>query len=191
MHDCPTCQVPLHGYEEVCPSCGTKQYVRPEFRGGSQLPKAPGVNPMPFIVAAVGFVLVFFIVAQNSWIGQLMHRGPVQEDPMDKLTYLDARNAIEQGVNQGLSAVGATAKFDYKAGGEAATKDVQKPVELTIDTELKDPNQHRSIIDPIKQYMEKAQVTTLTMNDSKSHATWTYNLGPAAADAQQAPAASE
>jgi hypothetical protein len=184
MHDCPTCQVPLHGHEEVCPSCGTKQYVKPEFRR-SNLPKAPGVNPMPFIVVLVGLVLVIFVCAQNSWIGQVFHRGPVVEDPMDKMTILDARNAIETQINQGLTAVGSTAKFAYKVAGEPSTKDVQKPCELTVDTELKDPKQHKSIVDPIKQYMEKAQVLTLTMNDSKSHATWTYNLGPAA---QEAPA---
>lgn len=142
---------------------------------------------MPFIVVFVGLILVVFICAQNSWIGQVFHRGPVQEDPMDKLTYLDARNAIENGINQGLTAVGAKAKFEYKAGGEPATKEVQKPVELTVDTELKDPKQHKSIIDPIKPYMEKAQVSTLVMNDSKSHATWTYNLGPADTSAQTAP----
>jgi hypothetical protein len=142
---------------------------------------------MPFIVVFVGLILVVFICAQNSWIGQVFHRGPVQEDPMDKLTYLDARNAIENGINQGLTAVGAKAKFEYKAGGEPATKEVQKPVELTVDTELKDPKQHKSIIDPIKPYMEKAQVSTLVMNDSKSHATWTYNLGPADTSGQTAP----
>ncbi len=187
MHDCPTCQVPLHGHEEECPSCGTKQYVKPEFRR-SNLPKPPGVNPMPFIVVLVGLVIVIFVCASNSWIGQVFHRGPVVEDPMDKMTSLDARNAIENGINQGLTAVGAKAKFDYKAGGEPATKDVQKAVELTVDTELKDPKQHKAIIDPIKGFMEKAQVTTLTMNDSKSHATWTYNLGPADPSAQAAPA---
>ena len=101
------------------------------------------------------------------------------------MTILDARNAIETQINQGLTAVGSTAKFAYKVAGEPSTKDVQKPCELTVDTELKDPKQHKSIVDPIKQYMEKAQVLTLTMNDSKSHATWTYNLGPAA---QEAPA---
>jgi hypothetical protein len=143
---------------------------------------------MPFIVVLVGLIVVVFICAQNSWIGQVFHRGPVQEDPMDKLTYLDARNAIENGINQGLTAVGSKAKFEYKAGGEPSTKDVQKPVELTVDTQLQDPKQHKAIIDPIKPYMEKAQVTTLVMNDSKSHATWTYNLGPADTSGQAAPA---
>ena len=52
-------------------------------------------------------------------------------------------------------------------------------VELVVDTSLQDKNQRTGIIDPIKPYMEKAQVMTLTMNDKRSHATWTYTVQPA------------
>lgn len=189
MHDCPTCQVPLHGHEEVCPSCGTKQYVKPEYRR-SNLPKPPGVNPVPFIVAFVVLLVGGVIAAQNSWIGQAFTRGPVQEDPMDKMTMIDARNRIETQINSGLTAVGSKGTFKYTAAGGPATKEVPKAVELTVDTELKDPKQHKAIVDPVKPYMEKAQILTLTMNDSKSHAAWTYNLSPpvSASDSQEQPA---
>ena len=180
MHDCPTCKVPLHGHEEVCPSCGTKQYVKPEYRH-SNLPKPPGVNPAPFIICAIAVLVIGVIAASNSWIGQaIMHPQP-PADPIDSMTMASARQAIEQQLTQGLTAVGAPAKLTYKSGGNEATVAATTPVELTVDTTLKDPNQHKAVVDPIKQYMAKAQVTTLVMNDSKSHATWTYNVSPEAA----------
>jgi hypothetical protein len=45
---------------------------------------------------------------------------------------------------------------------------------LTVDTSLADKNARQQIIDPIKDYMERAKIPTLTMNDAKSHSTWTY-----------------
>ena len=179
MHDCPTCQVPLHGHEEVCPSCGTKQYVRPEYRR-SNLPKPPGINPLPFIIAGVIGVVGIVFAVQNSWIGQLLSQKPQQEDPIDKMTMLEARQAIETQIMQGLGSVGAKGTFKYTEGTVATTKDAAKAVELTIDTQLKDPNSHKAIIDPVKPYMAKAQVITLTMNDAKTHATWTYTVSAAA-----------
>jgi hypothetical protein len=171
--------VPLHGHEEVCPSCGEKQYVKPEYRQ-SNLPKPPGVNPVPIVIAVVILGIAAVIGLQNSWVGEMMKRGPVQDDPMDKISMADARQLIETGLTQGLTAVSATAKFKYMSAGTETTKADPKPVELQVDTKLTDPKLHKAIVDPIKQYMEKAQVTTLTMNDSKSHATWTYNLAPPA-----------
>ncbi|HEY9714726.1 MAG TPA: hypothetical protein V6C72_14760 [Chroococcales cyanobacterium] len=175
MHDCPTCQVPLHGHEEVCPSCGTKQYVKPEYRQ-SNLPKPPGVNPWPFVIAVIVCGAIAVIAASNSWIGQMIMHGPPKSDPMDAMTKFDARKQIEAGLNSGLQAVGATAKMSYVYQGKPSDQLAPGPVELKVETELKDPNSHKAIVDPIKQYMEKAEVTTLTFNDTKSHATWTYNV---------------
>ena len=50
------------------------------------------------------------------------------------------------------------------------------PWEMTIDTKLADPNQRKAVIDPIKQYMDKAKIPTLIMHDAKSRATWTYSV---------------
>jgi len=148
--------------------------VKPEFRR-SNVPKAPGVNPVPIIVAIFILAGIGIFALQSSWVGQLMTKGPAPEDPMEKLTMVDARNTIENGLKQGFAAVGAKATIKYTAGGAAATKITQGPVEMTVDTELADPNARKGIIDPIKEYMDKAQIPTLTVNDSKSHATWTYS----------------
>lgn len=186
MHDCPACRVPLHGYEEVCPSCGTRQLARKGSGGGgggrfgSYKPQEPGINWLPFILV---FVLVIGVVGfgmSSSWIGKLMTQGPPPEDPMDKITYLDARNFIETEVTKQLTNVGGTGKFNWtdSSTGQPADKNVDAPIQLTIDATLPDKNLRTGIIDPIKPYMEKAKIPTLIMTDTKSHATWTYNLQP-------------
>ncbi|MCA9815107.1 MAG: hypothetical protein R3C24_15445 [Cyanobacteriota/Melainabacteria group bacterium] len=178
MHDCPTCRVPLHGYEEVCPSCGTRQRVR---RSSSSLlnagPKKPPVNLIPFVIVFFVLGAGTLIMAQSSWIGQIMTRGPVEKDPLADLTVDQARQILTEQINQNLTAAGATGKFTWTVpGGEAPDPTYQGPLELTIDTELAEPDLRRQIIDPVKQYMPKAQIPTLVMNDSKSHATWTYSV---------------
>ncbi len=173
MHKCPTCKVPLHGWEENCPSCGTKQVVRDSKRsfGGQQ---APGVNPLPFVVGVliIGVVLIFAL--NGSWIGQVMRRGPEPQDPLGGINSVQARQLIQQKITEGLTAVGAKGKFSWTSGGQPGDLNSPNPVELTVDTSLSDPNARRQIIDPIKEYMERAKLPTLTMNDSRSHATWTY-----------------
>lgn len=146
----------------------------------SPVPKEPGVNMMPVIVLGVLLLVGLFAAAQVTWIGQLMRQGPRQEDPMEKITQQDARNIIETKITEGLTAVGAKGKFEWKKGEEPADKNSPDPVNLNIDTSLQDPNMHKSIIDPIKDYMDKAKVPTLTMTDEKSHATWTYTVTPPA-----------
>ena len=179
MYDCPVCRVPLHGHEEVCPSCGTRQQVRRSY--GGKAPQAPGVNWMPFVITFVVIGVGLFIFAQFTWIGQLLREGPRQEDPMEKMTYLDARQLIENEMSKNLGAVGATGKFEWKSGENPVDKNADQNVELSVETELQDPNQRRNIVDPIKPYMEKAKIMTLTMKDNKSKATWTYTVQPAAA----------
>ena len=85
------------------------------------------------------------------------------------------------------------------------TKDVDKlsagPVEVAVDAALNDPEQHKAIVDPIKDYMDKAQITSLVFNDTKNpktHRNWTYKVStpapgadgadPAAGGAAPAPA---
>ena len=175
MHDCPRCKVPLHGHEEFCPSCGTKQVVRKEFRD-IRVPEAPPLNLVPFIVAFVILLGVGLLAAQSTWIGQLMTHGAPAEDPMDKMTMPQARQLIEQGLGQGLKQVGAPVKITYTADGKPATADVATPLNMTVDTTLQDPTAHKAIVDAIKPYMEKAEIPTLEMHDSKSRATWTYTV---------------
>lgn len=180
MHDCPVCRVPLHGHEEVCPSCGTRQVVRRSFSSyGTKVPEAPGVNWMPFVITFVVIGVGLFILAQFTWVGQLLREGPRQEDPLEKMTYLEARQIIESEISKNLTAVGATGKFTWGPAETPMDKNADQPIELSIDTELQDPQQRHGIIDPIKPYMEKAKITTLTMRDAKSHATWTYQVQPA------------
>ncbi len=175
MHDCPRCKVPLHGHEEFCPSCGTKQVVRKEFRD-IRVPEAPPVNLVPFIVAFVILLGVGLLAAQSTWIGQLMTHGTPQEDPMDKLTMPQARQMIEQGLTQGLKQVGAPVKITYTSDGKPVPATVATPVNMAVETTLQDPTTHKAIVDAIKPYMEKAQIPTLEMKDTKSRATWTYNV---------------
>jgi hypothetical protein len=182
MHDCPTCKVPLHGHEEVCPSCGTKQYVRPEYRR-SNMPPPPGVNPLPIILAVVGVGLILVLASSGSWIGQLMTRGPVQEDPMAKVTPVQARATVEDYINKGLASAGAKGKIKYTVAGADSTKDAPGPVEMAVDMSgLKDPNQRHNIFDPIKDYLGPGKITALTINDveGKTTRTWTYTPAPTA-----------
>lgn len=188
MHDCPTCRVPLHGYEEVCPSCGTRQRVRKSYSGLLKGAQRPSINLTPFIVGLMIVGFGVFGLAKSSWIGKLMDRGPVKEDPMDKISWLEARQMLYTKIDEGLKANGAVGQYQWASSGAAggeADINTAGPVELTINTELSDPNLRRSIIDPAKELMHKAQVPTLVMNDSKSHATWTYTVQVETPQAQQ------
>lgn len=183
MHDCPSCRVPLHGYEEVCPSCGARQVVR---RGSNQFsgfrPEQPGINWMPFVLTFLGVGIVVILAMSSSWIGKLATEGPPKEDPMAKMTYMEARNIIEQELTNGLASVGAKAKLSWTDAneGKEIDKNLDKSINLTVDTSLDDPNARKPIIEKVKDYMEKAKIPSLTMNDSRSHAHWTYNMTPAA-----------
>lgn len=197
MRDCPACRVPLHGYEDVCPSCGTKQVPSRSSRtpyGTGFKAQEPSVNWMPFVLAFVGIGIVLILGMQGSWIGQVMRgENKPPDDPIAKMSYIDARNFIDAELNKGLQSVGATnTKMTWKATGSAAVADgaqpaatddraADAPVELTISTKLPNKELRKQVIDPIKPYMEPAKVVVLTMNDSASHATWTYNLQAVAA----------
>ncbi len=180
MHDCPSCRVPLHGYEEVCPSCGTRQAVRRKGPGqfSSFRPEQPGINWMPFVLCFLVVGIVIILAMSTSWIGKLATEGPPKEDPIEKLSYIDARNIIEQELTNGLQAVGAQAKLTWADAndGSPGDKSMDKPINLTVDTSLADPNSRKPIIDRVKDYMEKGKIPTLTMNDARTHAHWTYNM---------------
>ncbi len=192
MHDCPSCRVPLHGYEEVCPSCGTRQAVRRGPGGSKQFSsfkaEQPGINWAPFVIVFIVVIGLGVWAASGSWIGRVMREGKPPEDPMEKLTYTDARNFIESELTNGLSAAGATnTKLTWADPSDSAPGDkaVDKPLNLTVDTTLPDPNARKPIIEKIKDYMEKGKIPSITMNDSTTHAHWTYNMTPAMAPPSQ------
>jgi hypothetical protein len=104
-------------------------------------------------------------------------RGPVPEDPMAKLSSTDARKIIQDKLTQGLTQAGAKGNFSWTNEGNPTDINCPKAVQLNVATRLPNPKIHDSIIDPVKDYMDKAQVTVIVMTDSSSHATWTYTLG--------------
>jgi hypothetical protein len=110
----------------------------------------------------------------GSWIGQVMRRGPEAPDPLGGINYVQARQTVQQRITEGLTAVGATGKFNWTVAGQPGDINSPNPIELTVDTALLDRNARHQIINPVKEYMERAKIPTLTMNDSKSHSTWTY-----------------
>lgn len=194
MRDCPACRTPLHGYEEVCPSCGAKQYPakgRSGPYGTGFKPQEPKVNLVPFVVGFVVIIIAVVGAMQSTWIGSLMRGEKREVDPMEKMTYLEARNAIESQLTQGLTAAGAKGKLTWQASGGAGTgkpeeRNLDAPVELTVATSLAQPEMRKSIVDPVKPYMEKAKLFTLTVTDARSHATWTYNMQPGTSPPDQA-----
>lgn len=143
---------------------------------------------MPFVVGVIAIAGFLVFAMNSSWIGAVMRRGPEAVDPMAGVTYLQARQIIEQKITEGLTSVGAKGKFKWTTGGEPADIKSPNPIELTIDTSLNDPTVRKQIIDPIKDYMTVAKLPSLTMNDAKSHATWTYtaSLVPAGEDGADA-----
>lgn len=202
MYDCPACRVPLHGFEEVCPSCGTKQKVRITEGGGKRSSalfagqqKAKGPNYMPvLVIILIGGILVFWL-AQSSWVGQVMRRGPVQEDPLEKITPMQARQMVASKINESLTAIGAkgTVTWAQHGGGGPADINFNGPVEITVETQLSDPQLRFQIMDPVKDLMYKAQVLSIVVKDTKKNATWTRNVSMPAASQQgeSAPSAQE
>jgi hypothetical protein len=191
MRDCPACKVPLHGYEEVCPSCGTKQLV--SSGGGGRVPygaqwkpEEPRVNMVPFVLVLLGLVVFVLVAAQGTWIGQLARKEKTEPDPLEKMTYTEARGVIDSEIQKNLTAVGAknsklvwhTPSSAPQANGQVDDRAVDAPIELNVDTTLPSPDLRRQVVDPVKPYMEKAKLYTLNMTDTKSHAHWTYTMTP-------------
>jgi hypothetical protein len=168
----------LHGHEQFCPACGTKQYVRPEYRSFLSQSERP-FNPLPFALATVLLAFVLIIAAQNSWIGQVMRRQPEVVDPMSTLTPQAARQMLEEKLVANLTSVGAKgSKLTWTCGEKQVDRNCPQTVDLAIDTQLSDAQQRRLVVDPVKQLMDPGKISSITMNDSRSHATWTYSLAP-------------
>jgi hypothetical protein len=192
MHDCPGCQVPLHGHEAFCPVCGTKQVVRPEYQGFSLEQYQKNFNPLGLILVVIllGGLLVYGV--QSSWIGQLIKRGPEQPAGDSALSAPAAREKLESAVLQNLSGQSKTCKFVYMAGEKSVDRNYPEAVQLTIDVNLKNPSIRKSIVEPVKALMEPGKINSLVLNDSHSGATITYSIAGGAeeeADAENKNAA--
>ena len=190
MRDCPACRVPLHGYEEVCPSCGTKQIPTRRAPFGTEFkPQEPRVNIMPFVLVFIGMIVFLLLSMQGTWIGQLMRKGEQPVDPLAKMTFSEARNTIDSELQKNLAQVGAkNSKLTWhtpggapQATGQTVDLAVDGPISLTVDTTLPSPDLHKQVVEPIKPFMEKAKLVSLEMNDTKSHAHWTYTMIPGSA----------
>ncbi|MBK9618092.1 MAG: hypothetical protein IPO31_02770 [Candidatus Obscuribacter sp.] len=188
MYDCSTCKVPLHDHEVVCPSCGTKQRRRSVSKMLGPEARKPPVNVMPFVVAIMAVIIGFIVMAQSSCMGQLMHRPPKVEDPMDKVTFTQARQTIDQRINEALAQNGGKGTVKWTREGTEVDKNTEGPVEVTCDLELPDPNQRNTIVEPVKDYFEKAGITSLTLNVKSGTQTFnkTYTVSKAPADASGA-----
>jgi len=110
---------------------------------------------------------------KDSWIGQVLTH-PYKEDPMSKISVLDARTTIENQIINGVTALGSKATFKYTVDEKPAQKSTPGPVQLKVDTSIKDANARKPIIDPIKEYFGPAKISTLIVNDAPRHRTWTY-----------------
>jgi len=147
-------------------------------------PQEPGVNWTPFVLVFIGLMIALVVTMQGGWIGQVMRgENKMPDDPIAKMSTMDARAVLESELNKNLTAVGATkSTMTWKPTAGTADADgraLDGPVELTINTKLPDKELRKQVVDPIKPYMEKAKVFSLVMNDSASHANWTYNVQPA------------
>ena len=176
MHDCPGCQVPLHGHEQFCPVCGLKQRVRPENRGLSLEQYQKGFNPLGLILILIVLGGLLFYLVQSSWVGQLMKRGPEQPAGDSALSPTAARDKLENGILQNLSGQSKTCKFVYMAGEKTVDHNYPQAVQLTIDVNLKNPSIRKSIVEPVKSLMVPGKISTLVLNDSRSGATITYSV---------------
>jgi len=141
---------------------------------------------MPFVLTFIVVGVVIAFAMSSSWVGKIVREGKPAEDPMEKMTYTEARNTIEQELTTGLTAVGANPKITWMdtATEKPVDKNADQPVNLNVDVSLADSNARKPIVDKVKDFMEKAKIPTLTMNDAKTHAHWTYNMTPGAAPAE-------
>lgn len=145
---------------------------------------------MPFVIGIFIAGIALAVALNGSWVGQVMRRGPEPQDPLGGVTQTQARQLIEQRITEGLTAVGAKGKFAWTVGGQPSDINSPNPIELTVETSLADKNARHQIINPIKDYMGRGRVPTLTMNDAKSHSTWTYTStmpAPTEDNAEQMP----
>jgi hypothetical protein len=191
MHDCPGCRVPLHGHESFCPVCGLKQTVRPEFRGSLEK-YDKSASPVGLIVLFVVLAGLIVFAVQNSWIGQLMQRGPEKPLGDSALSAPQAREKLEGIVLQNLNGQSNLCKFVYMDGEKTVDRNYPDPVQLTIDVNLKDPSIRKSIVEPAKGLMEPGKVNSLVLSDAHSHATITYNIASGGSeDASDVPASDD
>jgi len=183
MHDCPRCEAPLHDHETVCPRCGEKQYVPHSARRANLVEGEVPFNPVPLLLVICVIGAGLFFAVQHSWIGELITQPPAKVEAAATETPPVLRQMLQDKIATNLASVNAKGTFTWKQGDAKADLNSPQPVDLDIETQLSDgKTQRHMIIDSVKDLMDKANVTTITLNDKRSHATWTYSLSPPAAD---------
>lgn len=125
-----------------------------------------------------------------------MRRGPAEVDPLEKITPMQARQMVASKINESLASIGAkgTVTWNQHGGGGPADINFNGPVEITVETELQDPQLRFKIMDPVKDLMYKAQVLSMVVKDTKKNATWTRNVSMPVSSSQgetAAPSAQE
>jgi len=154
--------------------------------GGESAAQKPTMNLMPFAVVGLVTLGIAGYLLKDSWVGQLLTRPPQVEDPIAKMTYLDARNLVESKITEGVAATGGKTAFKWKRGGADVDKASEGAVEAEAEVNLADPNTHTAIVDPVKPYFEKAGIKTFELKNlvnGKVKQTWTSTVAPAAAPA--------
>ncbi len=117
MPSCRSCRAPLHGTEDFCPACGTPLRSR---SSGREIPlqQPPGINPFPIIGIVIILGIIGIMCLKDSWIGQVLTH-PYKEDPMSKISVLDARTTIENQIINGVTALGIEGYFQVYGGRKA------------------------------------------------------------------------
>lgn len=133
-------------------------------------------NPLWLILLALLVGALLFYAVQNSWVGQVIKRGPPPVE--ETLTPQAARTKIESIIMQNLAQQSVSGKFTYTADDKPVDLNYPQSVSLTIDVNLKHPEQRKSIVEPVKSLMAPANINTITLNDERSHATVTLTLAP-------------
>ncbi len=174
MHDCPGCGVTLHGHESNCPSCGTRQPVSPYL--GAEVPPDPGIDMRPIYIASGVLAIGVYFLIQSTWVGELIRERLKRPSAEETMIYVDARKLMENKINQGIKDGGFKGYLTWKSGAGKADINTSNSVDLAVEVNLKSPDQRQAIFDPVKQYMEKGKVSTMTVTAPWLHATWTYTV---------------
>jgi hypothetical protein len=156
--------------------------------GGDEIKKPPS-SPLPWIITLVVVGGLVFLMAQTSWIGQLITKGPTKEDPLAKMTFQEARTLIDSKLNEGFTAAGVKGTVKWQREEKEVDKLTPGPIDVNVDAALESPDQHKAIVEPIKDYMPKAEIGQLVFNDTKNPKTkrnWTYRVSTEAAPADGA-----
>ncbi len=175
MHDCPRCKVPLHGYEKVCPACGTPQYVSSAYEYDDNTFARPKNNSLPIIVVAslLLFGLCGYFVIQYTWVGQLIKGN---KDEPKVLTTLESRNKIMETLDQDFKNINVQYKCKCLSQDKEVPLTTDQDINLSIEAKLANKSQKDGIVPSLKPFLQTAKISTIVIKDTKTQASWTYTI---------------